>query len=77
MAVCERCGNNYDKAFEITIGGKSHTFDCFECAIDVLAPSCGNCGVTIIGHGVEANGNMYCSAHCAEQAGVTSLQDRA
>lgn len=26
---------------------------------------------------VEANGTIYCCAHCAEREGVTELQDRA
>lgn len=33
MARCETCGNEYDKAFEITAGGETHVFDSFECAI--------------------------------------------
>ena len=48
---CEVCGNDYDKAFEINIGGATHVFDSFECAIDMLAPRCENCGCRIIGHG--------------------------
>jgi hypothetical protein len=38
MARCETCGNDYDKAFEITAAGKSHFFDSFECAIQAMAP---------------------------------------
>ncbi len=31
MARCEVCGNDYDKAFSVTMpGGDSHTFDSFE-----------------------------------------------
>ncbi|MDQ3589597.1 MAG: Prokaryotic metallothionein, partial [Actinomycetota bacterium] len=31
MAQCEVCGNEYDKAFEVSMpGGDSHTFDSFE-----------------------------------------------
>jgi hypothetical protein len=30
---CEVCGNMYDKSFEIRMGGESHVFDSFECAI--------------------------------------------
>lgn len=30
MAQCEVCGNEYDKAFEVVMGGTSHTFDSFE-----------------------------------------------
>jgi hypothetical protein len=77
MARCEQCGNEYDKAFEVVIGGKSHTFDSFECAISVLAPVCGHCRCRIIGHGVEARGRIYCCAHCAGEAGVGQLRDRA
>jgi hypothetical protein len=76
MARCETCGNDYDKAFEITMLGKAHTFDSFECAIQALAPVCDHCGCRIIGHGVEANGTMYCCVHCASEKGVTRVQDR-
>jgi hypothetical protein len=77
MARCETCGNEYDKAFQISQAGRTHTFDSFECAIQSLAPTCQHCGCRIIGHGVEANGSLYCCAHCASQQGVTELQDRA
>ncbi len=77
MAQCEICGNEYDKAFEIKRDGKSHVYDSFECAIKGMAPECNNCGCKIIGHGMEAEGNMYCSAHCAGKKGVTEMQDRA
>lgn len=69
MAKCECCGNEYDKAFEVKVGGKSHTFDSFECAINVLAPKCGHCGCRIIGHGVEKSGKIFCCAHCAGEKG--------
>jgi hypothetical protein len=29
MARCEVCGNDYDKAMEITVAGTSHVFDSF------------------------------------------------
>ena len=77
MAECEVCGNDYDKAFEVTVAGTSHTFDSFECAIQALAPQCNHCGCRIIGHGVEADGSMFCCAHCAGQAGVSGVADRA
>jgi hypothetical protein len=51
MARCEVCGNDYDKSFQVTLAGKSHTFDSFECAIHALAPTCEHCGVRIAGHG--------------------------
>jgi len=77
VAICELCGNDYDKAMEVTVGGESHTFDSFECAIHVLAPHCAHCDCRIIGHGVEAGGRMFCCAHCARESGATGVADRA
>ena len=77
MAICELCGNDYDKAMEVTVGGERHTFDSFECAIHVLAPHCVHCDCRIIGHGVEAGGQMFCCAHCARESGATGVADRA
>jgi Rieske Fe-S protein len=77
MAVCEVCGNDYDKAFTISTEGVTHTFDSFECAIHALAPVCAHCGCRVIGHGVEADGRIFCCAHCAEHEGVPELRDRA
>lgn len=77
MAKCESCGNQYDKAFEVKIGGVVHTFDSFQCAIHALAPRCAYCTMAIIGHGLEAHGKYFCCAHCARQAGITEVVDRA
>ena len=77
MARCETCGNNYDKAFEISLAGQLHTFDSFECAIQALAPTCKHCGCRIIGHGVEANNQIFCCASCARHANATGVNDRA
>ena len=76
MATCEQCGNDYDKSFTLTIGGREHTFDSFECAIAAVAPACEHCGTKVIGHGVEQNGTIYCCAHCASMEGVKGLEDR-
>jgi hypothetical protein len=73
---CETCGNEYDKAFQVTMAGKTHTFDSFECAIHALAPNCSRCGCRIVGHGLEAQGEIFCCDHCAEQSGVMGLKDR-
>lgn len=75
MATCDWCGNQYDKSFTVTIAGDTHTFDSFECAIHMLAPVCDNCGVRIVGHGVEADGVIYCCAHCSRKQGVEGLRD--
>ena len=76
MAVCDVCGNDYDKAFQVTMGSRTHTFDSFECAIHALAPTCATCGVRVAGHGLEKDGAIYCCAHCAERKGVSGLKDR-
>ena len=76
MAKCELCGNDYDKSFTVTMGGATHTFDSFECALHVLAPTCAHCGCRIIGHGMEADGRFFCCAHCAKHMGVRGLDDR-
>lgn len=69
MQTCEKCGNVYDKAFTVKMNGEEHVFDCFECAISKLAPHCTCCNTLIIGHGVEADGDFYCCAHCAKTQG--------
>jgi hypothetical protein len=77
MGVCEVCGNDYDKTFEVTVHGETHVFDSFECAIHALAPRCAHCGCVIVGHGTEAAGAFFCCAHCAHQAGAREIRDRA
>jgi nitrite reductase/ring-hydroxylating ferredoxin subunit len=76
MPKCQTCGNDYDKAFEVIVGGKNYVFDSFECAIHLLAPTCPHCGCQIIGHGVENDGQIFCCVHCARSDGSTELKDR-
>jgi hypothetical protein len=68
MSVCEVCGNEYDKSFDVTAAGATHTFDSFECAIHALAPICEHCACRVIGHGVEVDGRFFCCARCARNA---------
>jgi hypothetical protein len=68
MSVCEVCGNEYDKAFDVTAAGATHTFDSFECAIHALAPICEHCGCRVIGHGIEVDGRFFCCAQCARSS---------
>ena len=70
-------GNDYDKPMEITVHGETHYFDCFECAIHALAPTCAHCSCRVVGHGMEKAGKIYCCAHCAKASGVQELRDRA
>ena len=58
MAQCEVCGNDYDKAFRITQGDRTMTFDSFECAIHAMAPRCPHCECRVIGHGAESKGKF-------------------
>lgn len=76
--ACETCGNEYDKAFQVTMSGETHTFDSFECAVQMLAPTCAHCACRILGHGVEVDETIYCCAHCARHDdGDAPVQDRA
>ncbi len=65
---CDVCGNEYEHSFEIVRDGETYTFDCFECAIHRLAPTCGHCGCTVIGHGLSADGETFCCEHCVRAA---------
>ena len=70
MARCDVCGNDYQNTMEIRRKGVTGTYDCFECALRAMAPPCQHCGCRVIGHGVDAAGKIFCSAHCAQTAGA-------
>ncbi|MCW5892411.1 MAG: SRPBCC family protein [bacterium] len=76
-ARCMTCGNTYEDAFTVTLGGRSYVFDSFECALHRLAPSCAHCGCRILGHGVSADGALFCCAHCARRSGNDEVRDSA
>lgn len=76
MQSCEVCGNQYEATFTVKLSnGQEHIFDSFECAIEKLAPRCMACNCRIIGHGVQHEDMIYCSAHCARSQGVSGLAD--
>jgi hypothetical protein len=75
MPRCTTCGNDYERSFEVTLDDQTYTFDSFECAVHLLAPACENCGCRILGHGVQANEQMFCCAHCARNHGIQGLRD--
>ena len=77
MEKCDRCGNEYEKPFEVTMNGRRYVFDSFECAVDTVAPRCVVCEIRILGHGVEQEGAIYCCANCARKAGATEVRDNA
>lgn len=70
MDPCDVCGIENERALQITMDGRSYTFDCFECAITKLALQCSHCGCRILGHGLEEEGQLFCCANCARNAGV-------
>jgi hypothetical protein len=75
MAQCENCGNEYDKSFEIIVGGKRHTFDSFECAIHKLHQNALRMSNTWAWR--QTGSQIFCCAHCAREYGATELKDRA
>lgn len=77
MAQCEVCGNEYANPIEVRQNGATHVFDSFECAIHGMAPTCDNCGVRVVGHGIEADGQVFCCAPCAGAQGVRGVADHA
>lgn len=76
MAMCEVCGNEYAKSFEVRINDETHVFDCFECAIHALAPACAHCGCRIIGHGIGARDSIFCCTNCANAYAIPDVKNR-
>jgi hypothetical protein len=76
MNKCDVCGNTYDKCFQVMFNNEQYTFDSFECAVHRLAPHCAHCDCMILGHGIEADGNFFCCAHCAKEMGSKGVVDR-
>ncbi len=77
MKACDVCGNTYEGSLEIKFenSNESHWFDSFECAIHKLAPTCNHCGVRVLGHGMQAEDELYCCAHCARKQGYQLFVD--
>ena len=72
---CSVCGNEYDACFRVTTDDDTYVFDCFECAIHALAPTCAHCGCRIIGHGVDGDGEVFCCDHCLRMARDQAVED--
>ena len=76
MATCDNCGNDYDHMLEVQQDGETYQFDCFECAIQTMAPRCDNCETRIIGHGMSTGNDTFCCASCARAQGYEGFVDR-
>ncbi|ETX29031.1 hypothetical protein [Roseivivax isoporae] len=70
MPQCDQCGNDYANLMTIEKNGQRYGFDCFECAIEKMAPRCAVCSTRVIGHGMETDDAIYCCDHCARRAGA-------
>lgn len=68
MDTCDTCGNDSGPLMTISRQGVTHSFDSFECAIHVMAPTCRACGCRILGHGNTSGGYLYCCDHCAPKS---------
>lgn len=69
MGICEFCGNHIKDSLKIVAHNREHEFDCFQCAIQSLAPTCASCSCRIIGQSIDENGFCYCGLHCQRMAG--------
>lgn len=74
MRYCDMCGQECRTYFEVSIGSDprvTYTFDCFECAIQRLAPVCDRCRCRVLGHGVEvglrSGATIFCCAPCGSE----------
>lgn len=47
-----------------------------QCTVHAPAPKCDACGLSVIGHGVEVDNAIFCSALCARKQGKVGLSDR-
>lgn len=76
MPICDACGNDYARAFEIvTADGRRLIADSVECAAHLIAPKCAHCGCLILGHGIETSDAFYCCAACSRHAGEAGAVD--
>lgn len=71
------CSSESEWSFALTIGGKAHIFDSFECAISTVAHPCGHCGSRILGHGASSRFGLFCCGRCAQgfEAALNALAD--
>lgn len=68
MGQCKFCGNSFEIAFSVRMGGQDYDFDSYDCAINALAPHCPRCGNKMVGHGDQSVGAVFCCSHCFREA---------
>lgn len=71
MKSCKKCGQPAQTPVTVRVGaGPQYTFDCFDCAIETLAPRCPECGRSYTGHPVTLGEQRFCSTACAQRRQV-------
>lgn len=68
MKVCRKC--HLPARLPLTVQldqGPKYTFDCFDCAIETLAPRCPECGRVYLGRPVTYAKQQFCSTACAQR----------
>ena len=71
MTTCDGCGNSSERLFTVqTHDDRVFTFDSFQCAAPILAPTCTQCLCTILGRVVEVGSSIHCSPGCAQRSGI-------
>jgi hypothetical protein len=60
MAKCDVCGNDYERAFTVTMAGRTPTFDSFECAIHARREKQGETAVDSARVGQLVKGGFSC-----------------
>ena len=75
MAKCEVCGNDYDKAFTVTMGGRAYIR-----LLQMRDPSPSSFMLPLRLQGRWTRGRKrrhdLLLRHCAKEAGVVGLEDR-
>lgn len=70
MPICDACGNDYQRAFQlIDFDGTRFFADSIECAAHLIAPTCAHCACRILGHGIDTPHGVFCCANCARHSG--------
>lgn len=65
---CRKCGQAAEIPVTVQVGdGSEYTFDCFDCAVETLAPRCPECGRVYSGRPVAFGEHRFCSSRCAER----------
>lgn len=65
IRLCDHCGCECIFELEVRLAGQVFHFDCFDCAIDRLAPVCQRCGRKFTEPALQGDaGELYCSLAC-------------